>query len=270
MATTVSIGGRPVDVKRAVPEGEMESTPSKIFVGGLHQKVDRDAIKEHFSKYGEVRDAVVMMDRSTGRSRGFGFVRFASSEAATAVLAEKQVLEGLCVDVKRAEPAAALPPPKYPRSREEQSKPAESKTRRSRKKGPADSEPDVEASANAINAAVTALLANQMAAGAYPAGMPFAPAAMPFAPAGVPFAPFGMEGMQSPFGMPGMEPDFASLFNASLFGSFPPPVDFSAANNEPSAPLSPFGDLSNIIRSDVKHSPSPPLPLGVSSENLFP
>ena len=45
--------------------------PSKVFVGGLSQAVDKQALKQHFEAFGEVKDAVVMIDRQTGRSRGF-------------------------------------------------------------------------------------------------------------------------------------------------------------------------------------------------------
>merc|ERR1719387_610575 len=98
----------------------MEFAPTKVFVGGLSQSVDRAALKAHFEKFGDVRDCVVMMDRSTGRSRGFGFVRFSAPEAVEAVLSAPQVLEGQVVDCKRAQPADALPPPKNPRSRGEE------------------------------------------------------------------------------------------------------------------------------------------------------
>jgi RNA-binding protein Musashi len=118
LANQVLVDGRAVDIKRAVPEEEMEHVPTKVFVGGLPQKVDRQILKQHFQRYGDVRDCVVMMDRSTGRSRGFGFVRFSAPEAVEAVLSAPQVLEGQVVDCKRAQPAEQLPPPKNPRSRQ--------------------------------------------------------------------------------------------------------------------------------------------------------
>jgi len=66
-----------------------------------------------------VKDAVVMMDRATSRSRGFGFVRFATSEGVDAALATPHLLDGQWIDVKRAQPADSLPTPKYPRTRAE-------------------------------------------------------------------------------------------------------------------------------------------------------
>jgi RNA recognition motif-containing protein len=48
----------------------------KLFVGGLATSVTEEQFKAYFASYGEVTDAVVMFDRDTQRSRGFGFVTF--------------------------------------------------------------------------------------------------------------------------------------------------------------------------------------------------
>ena len=121
LAAGVTIDGREVDLKRAVPEEDMVFCPSKVFVGGLSQSIDKQALKQHFEAFGEVKDAVVMIDRQTGRSRGFGFVRFATSEGVEAALQTPHLLDGQWIDVKRAQPAENLPPPKitYPRTRAE-------------------------------------------------------------------------------------------------------------------------------------------------------
>lgn len=109
------LDGRLVDVKRAVPgERTQERSSNKIFVGGLHQDVTTDMLKDYFGAYGSVADAVVMVDRRTNRSRGFGFVRFANgtqgSAAAQAVLLNfpNHRLQGKWVEVKPATPAAVL------------------------------------------------------------------------------------------------------------------------------------------------------------------
>jgi RNA recognition motif-containing protein len=112
LASGVTIDGRDVDLKRAVPEEDMVFCPSKVFVGGLSQTVDTQALKQHFEAFGEVKDAVVMIDRQTGRSRGFGFVRFATSEGVEAAMQTPHLLDGQWIDVKRAQPAENLPPPK--------------------------------------------------------------------------------------------------------------------------------------------------------------
>ena len=52
----------------------------KIFVGGLSWGTDSDGLKDAFEKFGTVSEAIVITDKYTGRSRGFGFVTFDSSE----------------------------------------------------------------------------------------------------------------------------------------------------------------------------------------------
>ncbi|KAG5254310.1 nucleic acid binding [Salix suchowensis] len=56
---------------------------SKLFIGGLPWSTDDQTLRDAFSGYGEVTEARVIMDRETGRSRGFGFVSFDSTESAS-------------------------------------------------------------------------------------------------------------------------------------------------------------------------------------------
>jgi len=60
----------------------------KLFVGGLSWNTTDDGLLEAFSAFGEVSDAKVITDRDTGRSRGFGFVTFAESDAAATAIAQ--------------------------------------------------------------------------------------------------------------------------------------------------------------------------------------
>jgi RNA-binding protein Musashi len=64
-----------IDPKRAIPRDEQDKT-SKIFVGGIGQDVVEEEFKEYFEQFGTVLDATLMMDKETGRPRGFGFVTF--------------------------------------------------------------------------------------------------------------------------------------------------------------------------------------------------
>lgn len=77
---------------------------SKLFIGGLSWGTDEDQLREAFSKYGQIVDAKVIVDRETGRSRGFGFVTYNSSEeAASAIQAlDGQALHGRNVRVNYA------------------------------------------------------------------------------------------------------------------------------------------------------------------------
>ncbi|XP_043713151.1 glycine-rich RNA-binding protein 3, mitochondrial-like [Telopea speciosissima] len=64
---------------------------SKLFVGGLSYNTDDQGLRDAFTAYGEVIEARVIMDRETGRSRGFGFVSYTSSEEASSA---SQALDG--------------------------------------------------------------------------------------------------------------------------------------------------------------------------------
>ncbi|KAL1216775.1 Glycine-rich RNA-binding protein 5 [Cardamine amara subsp. amara] len=76
---------------------------SKIFVGGISYSTDEFGLKEAFSKYGEVIDAKIIVDRETGRSRGFAFVTFTSSEeASNAMQLDGQDLHGRRIRVNYA------------------------------------------------------------------------------------------------------------------------------------------------------------------------
>ncbi|XP_039067345.1 probable RNA-binding protein ARP1 isoform X1 [Hibiscus syriacus] len=59
-----------------------DTTLTKVFVGGLAWETPGDAMKEHFEKYGEILEAVIISDKLTGRSKGYGFVTFKDAEAA--------------------------------------------------------------------------------------------------------------------------------------------------------------------------------------------
>lgn len=76
----------------------------KIFVGGLSPDVTDKEFSEYFSKFGPVKDAIVMVDRNTGSSRGFGFVTFEKEDAVDAVMSKEHEIMGKYVETKRAEP----------------------------------------------------------------------------------------------------------------------------------------------------------------------
>lgn len=103
-----SVGGRQVEVKRAVPG------TNKLFVGGLPQNTPASELREHFERFGVVSDAVVMIDAATNRSRGFGFVCFLpgpeGAEAVAVALAnyDHHFLRNKWIEVKSASPPHKL------------------------------------------------------------------------------------------------------------------------------------------------------------------
>ncbi|RIB08126.1 hypothetical protein C2G38_2022237 [Gigaspora rosea] len=76
----------------------------KLFVGGLSWGTDDYTLRNRFEEYGNVEDAVVICDRDTGRSRGFGFVTFSSNEEAECAIQNmnEQEFDGRTVKVDRA------------------------------------------------------------------------------------------------------------------------------------------------------------------------
>jgi cold-inducible RNA-binding protein len=65
----------------------------KLFVGGLSWGTSDDGLRAAFESFGEVVEAKVVLDRETGRSRGFGFVTFADDAAATRAMEEMNGVE---------------------------------------------------------------------------------------------------------------------------------------------------------------------------------
>jgi len=78
---------------------------SKLFVGGLSWDTDDHSLRSAFESFGEVREAKVITDRDTGRSRGFGFVTYASQDDAGRAIEEMNgaVLDGRTLRVDTAQ-----------------------------------------------------------------------------------------------------------------------------------------------------------------------
>ena len=78
----------------------------KLYVGGLSYSTTEPALKDAFSQAGTVTSAVVIMDKMTGRSKGFGFVEMSSDEEAQKAIEmfNGQELDGRRVTVNEARP----------------------------------------------------------------------------------------------------------------------------------------------------------------------
>ena len=94
----------------------------KIYVGNMNYATTEDSLKNAFSQYGEVVSAVVIKDRYTEQSKGFGFVEMADDGAAEAAIAglNGTEFEGRRIRVNQAEdrPRNPRPRPSYNRSEE--------------------------------------------------------------------------------------------------------------------------------------------------------
>lgn len=76
----------------------------RIYVGNLAWRTTADDLQHLFASYGQVRDAQVLTDRETGRSRGFGFVTMDDKEAQEAIAA----LDGTELDGRQIRVNAAM------------------------------------------------------------------------------------------------------------------------------------------------------------------
>lgn len=85
---------------------------NRLFVGNLSYNTSEPELRSEFSKFGSVKDLKIIIDRDTGRSKGFGFVQFATEAEAQAALEglDGQELSGRILAVKVAEERAPRPP----------------------------------------------------------------------------------------------------------------------------------------------------------------
>ncbi|KAJ3019494.1 hypothetical protein HKX48_002027 [Thoreauomyces humboldtii] len=102
-----TLDGKIIDPKRAIPREEQEKT-EKIFVGGVGADVSEDQFREYFMRFGKVIDATLMIDRESGRPRGFGFITFENSDGVDKAMA-KQSMGELAINDKPVEVKRAMP-----------------------------------------------------------------------------------------------------------------------------------------------------------------
>ncbi|CAH2293051.1 DAZ-associated 1 isoform X6 [Pelobates cultripes] len=88
----------------------------KLFVGGLDWSTTQETLRNYFSQYGEVVDCVIMKDKTTNQSRGFGFVKFKDPNCVGTVLASRpHTLDGRNIDPKPCTPRGMQPERSRPR-----------------------------------------------------------------------------------------------------------------------------------------------------------
>ena len=84
----------------------------KVYVGNLDFGIDDEALKNLFSSYGEIEEAIVIKDKFSGRSKGFGFVTFKDEESAKKAISEMndKEVESRKLKVNEAKPMEERPP----------------------------------------------------------------------------------------------------------------------------------------------------------------
>mmetsp|Transcript_92299 Transcript_92299/g.214456 ORF Transcript_92299/g.214456 Transcript_92299/m.214456 type:complete len:272 (+) Transcript_92299:183-998(+) len=118
LGTANYIDGREVSCKKAVRDAPKQLVQDsggiynsvKIFVGGLPSSCDYDKLTGYFGRFGQIQDAVVMMDQQTQRHRGFGYVTFSDSSAVEAALQmyPENKIDGKWIEVKRCIPQESM------------------------------------------------------------------------------------------------------------------------------------------------------------------
>lgn len=84
---------------------------TKLYIGGLSYNTTEDALKDAFAQAGSVTSATIIMDKMTGRSRGFGFVEMSNDEEAKNAIDmwNGKELDGRTLTVNEARPLGERP-----------------------------------------------------------------------------------------------------------------------------------------------------------------
>ncbi|PON33395.1 Splicing factor-like protein [Parasponia andersonii] len=95
-----------------------DTTYTKVFVGGLAWETQSETMRRYFEQFGEILEAVVITDKNTGRSKGYGFVTFRDSEAARRACADPApIIDGRRANCNLASLGRPRPPMPYGRPR---------------------------------------------------------------------------------------------------------------------------------------------------------
>lgn len=84
----------------------------KLYVGNLSYNMTDDSLKDAFAQAGTVESATIIVDKMSGRSKGFGFVEMSNDEEAQAAIDmwDGKELDGRTIKVNEARPMEARPP----------------------------------------------------------------------------------------------------------------------------------------------------------------
>ncbi len=80
---------------------------NKIYVGNLSYRTSEDQLAQAFAKFGQVSSTVIVIDRATNRSKGFGFITFENAAAAQKAVEE---MNGKEIDGRTVKVSIAKPP----------------------------------------------------------------------------------------------------------------------------------------------------------------
>jgi len=96
---------RKVRAKRLHPQAVSDLNLKQIYIGNLSYQISEQNLKEYFSQFGSVNQVRVVKNRSSGRSKGFGFVTYDHAESAKkALAAHGRRYQGRAIVVRIAKP----------------------------------------------------------------------------------------------------------------------------------------------------------------------
>jgi len=102
------LDGREVEAKRAVSREEshkpgIHKSVKRLFMGGVKDNVTETAVKEYFSTYGKVESVEMLVDKQTGKKRGFGFVNFNDYDVVDKIVqTRRHTICGVSIEVLKA------------------------------------------------------------------------------------------------------------------------------------------------------------------------
>jgi len=108
-----TMGGRPIEVTRAVVKGLVHLKTPKIYVSGLPFEATEEEIKSFFSRFGAVERVEIIKHHDSGLSRGFGFVTFQDIESVKSALHSDLTFRDRRLVVRSAEPKSQEATPYY-------------------------------------------------------------------------------------------------------------------------------------------------------------
>ncbi|XP_060962514.1 LOW QUALITY PROTEIN: uncharacterized protein LOC115711738 [Cannabis sativa] len=95
-----------------------DTTYTKVFVGGLAWETQSETMRRYFEQFGDILEAVVITDKNTGRSKGYGFVTFRDPESARRACADPApIIDGRRANCNLASLGRPRPPMPYGRPR---------------------------------------------------------------------------------------------------------------------------------------------------------
>ena len=110
----IVLNRKQIDPKRAIPKKVTTRRTKKVFVGGISSDTSQDDVHEYFKSFGNIVEAMLIIDKTTNKHKGFGFVTYDNFDSVDEICNQQyHTINGKKVETKRAQPKdGALQKPK--------------------------------------------------------------------------------------------------------------------------------------------------------------